>query len=160
MTNFAVQSTMGALSPLVSKEKGSVGNRMDCAGAHLKNNATTLAQTAAVGATAYGATRAVANNMFGFGGITRGLAKTFDYAMKGLGKLTKNPDLTKQVTEKLAKWTAPNGFTKSKVPGIKALAVIAAVTLPALGYIAHNHSYKAGQIDQKYTDKAQLQKTL
>ena len=60
MTNLAVQSALGAVAPLVSKEKGSAGNRLNCAGSHISNNATALAQAAAVGGTAYGAAKIVA----------------------------------------------------------------------------------------------------
>ena len=35
--------------------------------------------------------------------------------------------------------------------------VLAASAL--VGYITHKHIYKAGQIDQKYTDKAKLEKS-
>lgn len=177
MTNFAVQTTLGAAAPLVSKNKGSIGNRMDCAGEHIKNTATATVQSAAVGLATYGATRAVANNMSGFSGLTKTLAKGFDAAMDVIGKIIKKPDLAAKVTTKIQHFLSeyapkakslnasqkPIGQafkTVSKAPGVKALAVIASIALPVLAYIQHNHSYKAGQIDQKYTDKAQLQKTL
>lgn len=169
MTNFAVQTTLGAAAPLVSKNKGSIGNRMDCAGEHIKNTATATVQSAAVGVATYGATRAVANNMSGLYGLTKTLAKGFDAAMDVIGKIIKKPDLAAKTTARIENFLskfAPkpvNGQaikTISKAPGVKALAVIASIALPVLAYIQHNHSYKAGQIDQKYTDKAQLQKTL
>ena len=175
MTNFAVQTTLGAAAPLVSKNKGSLGNRMDCAGEHIKNTATATVQSAAVGVVACGAARAVANNMSGLYGagpaywITKNLSKGFDAAMNVVGKIIKKPDFAAKTTAGiegfLAKFapTSTNGAavkTISKAPGVKALAVIASIALPVLAYIKHNHSYKAGQIDQKYTDKAQLQKTL
>lgn len=174
MTSFAVQSTLGAAAPLVSKDKGSVGNRMDCAGSHIKNNAVTLLETAAVGGAALGATRAVVSDKYAFSPITKGLTKTFDGAMKLIGKVTKKTDLSQKVTEYLDKISQkiqkanipPNSSNKLVNMGpkmtsrFKAAAVIAAVLLPTLGYIAHKHSYKSGQIDQKYTDKAQIQKAV
>lgn len=42
----------------------------------------------------------------------------------------------------------------------KVLASILGLGGIAIAKIVKNHSYKAGQIDQKYTDRAQLQKTL
>lgn len=176
MTNFAVQSTLGAVAPLVSKDKGSAGNRIDCAGSQIKNNATTALQTVAVGGAAVGATRVVVRDTLAFSPITKGLTKTFDSAMKLIGKIAKKPDLSQKVTEylnsmakKIQKANIPHSqntivkvFDKSKMmtSRFKAAAVIAAVLLPTLGYIAHKHSYKAGQIDQKYTDKAQIQKAV
>lgn len=171
MTNFAVQSTLGAAAPLVSKEKGSFGNRMDCAGAHIKNNAVSTLEAAAVGGTAYGAARIVATDKYGFNVLTKGLNKAVNNILKLIGKITKNPDFAENTIKKFEdmarKSQMPKGGKIAKGCGLgtmsarfKALGLIAAIALPTIGYIAHNHSYKAGQIDQKYTDKAKFQKTL
>lgn len=169
MTNFAVQSTLGAAAPLVSKEKGSFGNRMDCAGAHIKNNAVSTLEAAAVGGTAYGAARIVAADKYGFNVLTKGLNKAVNNILKLIGKITKNPDFAEKTIKEFEdiarKSQMPKGGKIAKSFGtmsarFKALGLIAAIALPTIGYIAHNHSYKAGQIDQKYTDKAKFQKTL
>lgn len=170
MTNFAVQSTVGpVISSLASKDKGSMGNKVDCAGAQLKNNAVTGLQAGAVTAGAAGGIYGIAKNEK----LARGAAKIFDSAMNGFGKLIGKKDFAKEVNSKIQKnlakklvknnanfspemlKTVTNAIRKSK-----GALLIAAATLPVLNYISHKHSYKMGQIDQKYTDKAKLQKTL
>jgi hypothetical protein len=53
-----------------------------------------------------------------------------------------------------------NLFTKiSKTSGRqKALGAFALLALATLNYITNKHCYQAGQIDQKYTDRAKLEK--
>ncbi len=170
MTNFAVQSVAGpVVSSLASKDKGSFGNRMNCAGAQMKNNLVTGLQGAAVAGAAIGATAAaVKYNNFG-----TAVARTFDKTANALGKLAGTKDLAGKINKKLAKLIS-KGVTKdnanlnpetlkSLTKGLKASKaglLISAITVPVLGYIARKHSYKMGQIDQKYTDKAKLEKNI
>lgn len=170
MTSFAVQSTLGAAAPLVSKDKGSMGNRMDCAGAQIKNNLSTAVQTglvtgAAVGTIKYSDKMPKALNK---------VAKFFDTAVK------KFAEANYMYTEKIVR-NAPgrvNGkfvsrggkIVKEFSPSIQKLLkassktkfglAVAAITLPILTFIGAKGIYKMGQIDQKYTDKAQVQKQL
>lgn len=170
MTNFAIQSTLGpVISPLVSKDKGSMGNRIDCAGAQLKNNVTTTLQAGAVVA---GSTAAA----YGIGKsskLAKAAAKVFDAIVNGFGRLFGKSNLAgklnKTIMQKAAKNLAKNNAnfgadvlkkTLNNIRMGKGGLLIAAVALPLLSYIGGKHIYKAGQIDQKYTDKAQFQKTL
>lgn len=170
MTNFAVQSTVGpVISSLASKDKGSMGNKVDCAGAQLKNNAVTGLQAGAVTAGAAGGVYGVAKNAK----LARGAAKVFDSIMNGFGKLIGEKDFAQKINKKVQNNLAKNlvkdnanfgpEMLKKVTDAIrksKGALLVAAATLPILSYISHKHSYKMGQIDQKYTDKAQLQKTL
>ena len=101
--------------------------------------------------------------------MTIALNKVFDGTIKLIGKITKSTDIINTAKESTKHFLKPILNDKFNIKGLKfiafihkckALAVIAALTVPALAYIHHNHTYKAGQIDQKYTDQAKLQKTL
>ncbi len=143
MTSFATQAILGpTIASLASREKGSFGNRADCAGAHLKNGLVTTAQTglaaAAVGGTAY----AVAKN----GNVAKVFAKPVTSIVDMFQKSIKSPKAN-AILKKI-----------NNLPGkTKALGLIAAVGLTVLGYVGKNGIYKMGQIDQKYTDKAKMQ---
>lgn len=170
MTNFAVQTLTGpVISSLASKEKGTMGNKVDCAGSQLKNNAVTTLQTGAVIGGAAGAAYGVSKNA----NMAKGAAKVFDTLVNGFGRLMGKKDLAKQLNQKILKNASKNlvkdnaNFGPKMLKSIsnsirkgKGAILIALATLPVLSYISHKHSYKMGQIDQKYTDKAQLQKTL
>ena len=176
MTNFAVQATLGAAAPLVSKEKGTMGNRMDCAGEQIKNSVKTGLQGSAVAAGAIGTTYGIVHNKT----MANAAAKVFDKTLNGIGKLFGKKDLAQIVDNKLLKTVSKyltkdnaklntKGFYKtmafdpktlSKIKTAKGIALVSAIALPVLGYIRDKHIYKMGQIDQKYTDKASLQKTL
>lgn len=144
MTNFAVQSTLGAVSPLVSKDKGSFGNRMNCAGEHMKNNLVSNVQTAGVALVG--------------GGAVYGLKKT-NAAANFIGK-----GIDKAITFVAKKTNTINSSVIQKAlnasPKAKALSAVLALGTIALGYITHKHAYKAGQIDQKYTDRAKMEKNM
>lgn len=64
---------------------------------------------------------------------------------------------TKSITKKF-----PNLLEKiSKLsPKTKALAVVLGAGAVALGHINHKHYYKMGQIDQKYTDRATVERHM
>lgn len=170
MTNFAVQSFAGpVISSVASKDKGSFGNRVDCAGQQLKNNLVTGAQATAVGAGAVGTVYAAAKNEK----VATTLARVFDKSADAVGKLFGQKKWSKFLNEAMAKNIAIGktqnnanlnpetlkNLTKTIKCG-KAGILTAAIALMGLSYIGSKHNYKMGQIDQKYTDKAQLQKTL
>lgn len=171
MTDFAVPA-LRAAAPLVSKEKGSIGNRLDCAGQQLKNDVVTLAQT---GATVGGAALAGAG-ISKSDKVANAFAKTYDKGVKLLEKAfgPKVGNRAHALEQKLNDivGTYLNGQTKTTantknvkgailsggvVKKIKGFAALTAITLPVLAYITHKGSYKSGQIDQKYTDRAQTQ---
>ena len=149
MTSYAKNLALGPVAgAMTDKTKGSFGNRVDCAGANIKNNATAYLQSAGVlGSLAVG-TKYAAKNPKGFEKIANKVATTLS---KGFSKIANKTG--KQGFKQIAHKIAQNP---------KATVGIIAGTLAAiaLNQITHNQAYKAGQIDQKYTDKAQFQKTL
>lgn len=181
MTDFAVQTTIRAAAPLVSKEKGSIGNRLDCAGQQLKNDAVTLAQTGVTLGTATIAGTGIAKN----DAVAKVFSQIYDSGVRQLERVfgskvgntahkleQKLHDIVGTFMEGQAMQTGKTTSGKTKTAGkliknvvssykvvnkIKGFAVLAAITLPVLAYITHKGSYKSGQIDQKYTDRAQTQ---
>lgn len=194
MTSFAVQTSMGAIAPLVSKDKGSVGNRMNCAGEHIKNNLSTGVQaTAVAGSTALA--YSFTNKM------TKGKAMDwnikFNKALKNLSKdiakqakIFNNSEVGKYVNMEKGvtkagkqRLTKLYGKTKGKIAGLacnlgtkfisftknaidkiaktsgrqKILTGIVLSGLVLLTHVLNKHNYKAGQIDQKYTDRAKME---
>lgn len=139
MTNFSTQYVMGpVISPLVSKDKGDLSNRFNCAGTQLWNNAKTLAQDVVVlGGVAAGA-KAVQNN-------TK-FAKTMAKGTHSFANFLNKHGL-KEIGSKLKRM--PTKF--------KALAPIVALGTLAVNYITCKGLYKMGQIDQKYTDRATIE---
>lgn len=200
MTNFSTHVAAGpVISSLASKEKGSMGNRIDCAGAQVKNKVQNTIETAGVlGGT--GAAYKLATNMtkgkeYKWNATINNSLKKYlkqfaDYVQAemrspfGVGEYL---DFTKGVTTAGKKrLISQHGKFKGNIAkfafnmivktlnlinkGATALSktsgrqkVLGAIILTGLGlftYVQKKHSYQAGQIDQKYTDKAQTQKVL
>lgn len=160
MASYITQNLCGpVVGSLVGSDKGDISNRTRCAGAQIKNNVQTLAQDVVViggaGAAAYG----IGKNAK----WTQKLAKFFDKTVNKLlpgkkknvtligesGKPFKTFEIHKsKLAQKLLNMTS-----KGKVATMIALPVLA-----ALSFINGKHLYKMGQIDQRYTDKAKLEK--
>lgn len=171
MTSYTMQAFAGpVISSVVSKDKGSMGNRMDCAGSQIKNNISTGVQSALVTGAAVGTIKASGKMPKALNKV----AKFFDEAVKKFAeknymyteKFVKNP-----VGRVNGKFTSAGGkMVKEFSPTIQKLLKassktkfgigVAAIALPILTFIGAKGVYKMGQIDQKYTDKAQLQKQL
>ena len=117
---------------IVAKDKGDISNRFKCAGAQLVNQAKGVAGLTLVGA----GTTAVAYGVSKSSKIAGAIAKGIDVILK---KLPSN-----KVVNKLL----------SATPKMKALGLVASAAAPVVAYIAAKTVYKAGQIDQKYTDRA------
>lgn len=169
MTGFAMQSVTGpVISTMISKDKGSVGNRVDCAGSHVKNNVVTNLSALGVAGATIGAGKVVSK---GVG--TSQLAKAADFVLKAFSELLPKKPIIKVVNESgktLRKTFNPPTFS-SKMRGIldkakglssktKALGLVASAGAVALSYVTGKGIYKMGQIDQKYTDKAQTQQIV
>ena len=212
-------ATCGVFTPYVDSSKGDISNRTRCAGAHLKNNATTLAQDAVIiGGTAAGVAVAakkgdkiaefasktftkaknLIKNTFGKGKAkakevaktTKEVAKTaidkvpenlknnkvvnkatdavkntVKKASKSIQDKKLNSNALKNATKKIKKGGKIKNLISSaikkfnKLPKTnRYLAVgVAALGALGLGYVTTKHSYKAGQIDQKYTDEARIE---
>lgn len=144
MANYLQTRTLGALSPMVDKNKGDFSNRTNCAGAHLKNNVQTLAQDAVViGGTAVG---------------IRAAAKQTKFAQM-MNKFGKNVvEFYKPMFDSLKSNKLLQKFKKLPAANKGAVGTVAALGLAALSFIGCKHIYKSGQIDQKYTDKAKIEK--
>lgn len=148
MTNYASQMVVGpGLSPFVSKDKGDFSNRANCAGAQFANNLKTLAQDVVVLGGALGGIKlASKSDKFAkpFAKITDGFAKLNQTLVKKLYKTNVTPTWIRKL--------------KGLSPKTKAMGAIAALAISAVSYISCKHLYKMGQIDQKYSDKAAIEK--
>ena len=132
--------------------KGSFGNRAECAGAQIKNDATSYLKAAGVlgtmGAVGYG----YANKVPVFTKVANNFAKYTGKALKAISQKISN----KPISESFAKVASKVG----KNPRAALAGTLGAIGLAFLGKIAQDHAYKSGQIDQKYTDKAAVQKQI
>lgn len=143
MTNYLTQQVTGpVISPFISKDKGDFSNRANCAGAQLKNYAQTLVQDVVV--------------LGGIGAAGREALKGGKFS-RAMLKIT---DTSLNIAKKIAKKIGLNsGSGSGSLPAkFKVLAPIVAVGGLALSYVTGKYIYKMGQIDQKYTDKATLEK--
>lgn len=171
MTSYGMQVLAGpVITSIASKEKGSMGNRMDCAGAQIKNNVSTAVQgalvTGAAAGTYAGVTR-MPKTLTGFGNKVNSLIETI--ARKNdmyVTKWIKNPPARRNgrfvaTGYRKVKEFAPSVQKLLKLPAKAKLAwAVTLAALPVLSFIGAKGIYKMGQIDQKYTDKAQLQKQI
>ena len=170
MTVFLPSGTLTTIAPLVSKDKGSMGNRINCAGSQLLNVAgTTAGVVGTVYATdfAFKHTKGIANGISNLGTklqnielpesvknfLTKRLDKLMDSSLikklgnligkaqplfeKGQGFITKTKDLFAKM---------PKGG-KYALAGALALTILSGV-------------YRSGQIDQKHTDRAKMEKNV
>ena len=117
---------------LVASDKGDISNRLKCAGAQFVNNAKGVAGLALVGA----GTTAAAYGIDKSSKIAGAIAKGIEIILK---KFPSN-----RVVNKLL----------SASPKMKAFGLVASVAGAVLAYIGAKTIFKAGQIDQKYTDRA------
>lgn len=160
MTDFATHYVLGSpIASLVGKDKGDISNRGQCAGSQILNNVKTLAaDTVVIGGAAATATAAKRSPKF-----MQKLANGFDKMVKALhpvkkrnvnligesGKVFKTFEVSRgQKAEKLLKMASKN----------KAIAMIALPATMLISYFTYKNIYKSGQIDQKYTDKAKIEK--
>lgn len=153
MSGYVSNYMLGApISSVVSKDKGDFSNRMNCAGAQIKNNVSTLAQDVVViGGAAAGTAVATKNAK-----LTTKIAKGFDKIVKRLAHGCNRFKFSKNVTNINTGWVRKNLARLS--PKAKVAIAFALPALAAVGFITQKHIYKMGQIDQKYTDKAALEK--
>ena len=165
MTSFETQAMLGTqISPLVATDKGDLTNRVQCSASQAGNTLKHLAaDTVVIGGAAYAGKKAIEN---------KGFAKFLSKPLEKLGSILKDAKTidvvkgAKKVKGKFVPYTKiikkDNIFTKAgkyieKIPTkYKALAVVAAVAIPLVNYIGQRFIYRAGQIDQKYTDNAKI----
>lgn len=152
MTNYITQQALGThISPFVSKDKGDIQNRISCSVAQTKNNLKTAAQDVVVIGGTVAGMAAVAKSKSAQNVIAKGVgvaAKAFKPVVKML-KTTKFGNAMKDIATKI-KGLSPRAKGAAAVVGLLGACI--------LGHINRNNAYKAGQIDQKYTDRAALRK--
>ena len=174
MTSFLANQVGGVFTPLVAKDKGDINNRAKCAGAQLVNNAQTLASDVVV----LGGTGAAAYGIQKSGKFAKVLSKPVDFFANILGKLSIKMRLKEMHRLGLDRKTTGDTIKifskrlrfcdqladvtkaiKSAPAKVKAMVTLGyGVLVPALTYIVGKHYYKQGQIDQKYTDRAKVER--
>ena len=198
MTMFLGSPVLTTVAPLVSKDKGSIGNRVNCAGAQAMNAVGT---GAAIGGTIVTAHYAVKNGakIKEFAGKAAEKANPIvkavtDFVSKNAEKATnavKNSGAYKNASKyvrgsklfagaksfiqkalnKLNGSTVMNALNKFTNIALKTLAkakgmvnVLPApaktAVLVAITLLGANGIYRSGQIDQKYTDRASMEKNF
>ena len=132
-------NTLLSVSPLAclfDTNKGDIKNRADCASEQFKNNfKANLKNTALI----------TGGGMVGYT-ILKSPAKT-STVVKSFDKVAG-----------LASKVAPKIATKLKnLPGVyKVIGLVAIPVLTGVAHVISKHSVKAGEINQKYNDRAQL----
>lgn len=152
MSDFLLYSVAGAHRyPLVARDKGDITNRMKCSYEQGKNKTIYAAKAATIGAGAAAAGYGVLKSP----AITSGLASVTTKLLKLGGKALKS-----LVGPKNKLYTQAAKFFKKLPTKAKAVGLIALPAFMAISYLGNKMIYKAGQIDQKYTDKALMEQKL
>lgn len=158
MTNLTTQMVAGpVIGSYIANDKGGIANRTKCAAEQFGNNAVTVgSQLLTLGATA-----ATVKTLKNKPQAVQKIAGFMDKVIKKVapavrrdvnlvgesGKVFQTFEITHgKFADKLLKMSA-----KSKVFGALGLAAAG-----ILYFIDHKHTYKMGQIDQKYTDRANI----
>lgn len=166
-------STVAFANPrmtLLDKTKGNFQNRLECSAEHLKNDVKT-ATGVAIGA---GTGAFVGHTIYKAGlkdtfapQVNSGIKKVYANVQDKFVPLIQQKPVEQFVKKsdawinKVTKNTMPKFSPKFKTKGAKtgfAIAAGAAVLSVICGLISH--FYNKGQIDQKYTDKANQKKAL
>ena len=140
---YGVNSAYIAGAALTDKSKGSLNNRLNCAGEHIKNNLRTGLPIAA--ATAAGTVVALTKPT-----LATKIATTVGKGIGSIGKF---------LADKVFKGGLGTGVLKKVLANptkAGAIGIAAAGGMWVLNKLL-KHSYTAGQIDQKYTDAAILE---
>ena len=161
MTVFLGHPALTSVAPLVSNDKGSLGNRVNCVASQAKNVATTAGVAFATIAGADYAYKhskqisACANKLKGWSdklGITK-LAQKTRKAIAG----TFNKLGSTKIGNKIGKFFKQSATKLQSIYSSLPRGGKMAIGL-FLGFLALNGIYKSGQIDQKYTDRAKMEK--
>lgn len=135
---------------LASKDKGSFGNKINCVGEQTKNCISTAAKGALVGTAIGVGTQAAMNS------------KTINkIADKGVQAL-KNNKTIQNIAEIGAEVLKGGVEAFKKLPASTKLigAVGVGISLIATHVLNQQHAFRAGQIDQEYTDKAKFENLI
>ena len=169
---------------MFDKTKGNFQNRAECSAAHLRNDVKTLTGIAAgtgagafIGHTIYKAglkSASQVNNYLekfqvakGFNKVSEGAKLAYTTVQDKAVNVLKKNDIQQYIKKsdawinKTTKGSLTKFSKKFKTKGAKtgfAIAVGAAILSVVCGAVSH--LYKKGQIDQKYTDKANFEKSM
>lgn len=135
MTSYLLASPAFAM---VDGSKGSMTNRAECATEHFKNNVKGTLFAGAVAATTVGVTTAASKKPLL-------LAKMIRPIGKGIAKIANKLNLTNVAT------------AAKKHPVVAGAIALGTVAAAAINLVEKSFVYKAGQIDQKYTDAAKIE---
>lgn len=186
MTAFLVSPVLTKVAPLVSKDKGSFGNRVNCAGSQAWNAIETGSTAAcAVGTAGYiaknsGKITGAANKLKNFVNkmANTNIGKTVIDTIKKTAEYFKRTKVFKTASNYIKAFADKLGGTKAsmfmqtiaqktKQYAAKAANIFKSLPkggkiglLSALALIVLNGVYKSGQIDQKYTDRAKMEKNF
>lgn len=140
MTSFIINSVSPVIGSLVSKDKGDLSNRTECAVEHMKNNFKyNTANALVMGGGAYA----------GYKILTK--PSLYRKSLRFINK----------VTNKIAKKAPKVAEKLTKLPGrAKVIGMIALPVLAAVGYLATKGTYEMGKIDQKYEDLARKKQSV
>ena len=184
MTMFLVSPSLTTVAPLVAKDKGSVGNRVNCVASQALNIAGTGAVIAGTVSVADFAMKHKDKVSSAYNGVKNTINTVTDSTVgkkaiswvRQLGDKVKNSKIFSNVSgavktaagklqntklfsflgkaaNKLGNWAAKTVDVINKLPNGGKIAVVGAIALAVL-----NSIYKSGQIDQKYTDRAMMEK--
>ena len=161
-----IKNALGVREPVITKDKGDLSNRLDWMGESIKASSQVLAKdTVVIGGTAIAAGAVVRNKNFVdkfcnvVSKVTQKTLSTINNVLPKNSRL-KN-EICKFFNKARTKITGGNLVGKIKTLSGKqkgALGVVIGLGALALAEITNRHCYKKGQIDQKYTDKAAIEK--
>lgn len=173
MTMFIPSPTLTTVAPLVSKDKGSLGNRVNCVGSQALNAAVTGSLAAGtlaggiylskhtdkinnfVNSTAVKQTKKGAQNAINWLKQT----KPVQYVKNKLAPFIQELG-NKKMFKSIGKWAKQvKDFITNGVKAIEKLPTKGKYAiLGTLGLLLAGGIYKSGQIDQKYTNRAEMEK--
>ncbi|MBP3820450.1 hypothetical protein J6G99_02265 [bacterium] len=143
MSNYSSIISSVPIVTMFDSRKGDLSNRMSCAGEQYKNNIVESAKSVVVAGAAAGTAYSIKRNP----AMLSWLGKYLD---KGLKKLVSIAPKYIQSDKIVKKALNTSGKTK-------ALAFLGAIFVSACSKITTDHAFRAGQIDQKYTDRAKIE---
>ena len=172
----------GPMLTFVDGSKGDFSNRMQCSKEHIKNNLEYGVKGTAAGLVTAGATMAAVNPAFTnnvvrvtgsaigakiasaaktvSGKTPEGVKKAFKTASEKISNFAPKGGIKegiKKVTSKIPNIKVPQFVKNIKLPGkAKILGAIAVAGAAAFTYFTAKYYHKKGQIDQKYTDMANI----
>ena len=138
MSSFIPNSISPVITAAMSKDKGDLDNRRRCALEQMRNCAKyNIANIALIGGSGYAAHKVLKSPK-----AVEKFVKFFNNGANKLSKILKSPKVAETLT---------------KLPGkAKVIGLIAVPVAVAVSYLMGKQTFKVGQTDQKYTDRAKF----